>query len=68
MKDARVVLVGRPFSLSRERVREVSDGVCWNRVLSKSEWSDSSLKVRVKSSTLSNFLDIYSNCIVFFLT
>jgi hypothetical protein len=68
MKDVRVVLVGRPFSLSRERVREARDGVCWNRVLSKVEWSDSSYKDRDKFSTLSNFLDIDSNCIVFLLT
>jgi hypothetical protein len=69
MKDFREgVLVGGPFSLSRERVREARDGVNWNRMLRKVAWSESCLKVRVKSSTLYNSLDICSNCIVFFLT
>jgi hypothetical protein len=66
VKDFREVLVGRHFSLSRDRVREARDGVKWNRMLRKVAWSESCLKVSVKSSTLYNSLDIYSNCIVFF--
>ena len=68
VKDIREVLVGRPLSLSRERVREARDGVKWNRMLRKVAWSDSCLKVSVKSSTLYKCSDIDSNCIVFFLT
>ena len=58
VKDFREVLVGKPLSLSRERVREVRDGVKWNRMLRKVAWSENCLKVSVKSSTLYNSLDI----------
>jgi hypothetical protein len=68
VKDFREVLVGRPFSLSRERVREARDGVKWNRMLRKVALSENCLKVSVKSSTLYKCSDIDSNCIVFSLT